>query len=280
MEFDIDNMHSLKRAIEEINSIKNVDEDDTKNKKKKKKKKKKDKDKDKDVVTINIADSFEVYEQYTSSRKFHIDNPGVHVVIKGNEKNISGVGRCRALVVRSSVEICKLNFRNCGRKNLHAGGAILLKGAAKLRIRNCYFENCRAKQGGSLFVDRDARVKSSQTVFASNFATLGGCIYALGHCIVRDSNMILNEAAKDGGCIYAASGSTVEVGAETIIEDSRAYHLGAGIYADRGSLTILGHHTFMNNKCLGKTSDDDSREEEDHIRRLGNDLYRDGEATT
>ena len=44
--------------------MKNVDEDGTKKKKKKK---------DKDIVTINIADSFEVYEQYTSSRKCHID---------------------------------------------------------------------------------------------------------------------------------------------------------------------------------------------------------------
>lgn len=80
---------------------------------------------------------------------------------------------------------------------------------AYLFIKDCYFLEGVAKQGGALFVEGNATVEIFKTTFQSNYARRkGGAIYGTGFNKIRiagRSKLLYNLAMEQGDDIYAAN---------------------------------------------------------------------------
>jgi len=110
--------------------------------------------------------------------------------------------------------------------------------------------NGNANIGGGIFVDDNATLTVSDSVFSGNTASgwgggvYGGAIHNRGALTVSGSTFS-DSSAGDGGGIYNAGGAVI-LNDSTFTDNSARWYLGGGIYNHWGSMTVEGC-TFSGN---------------------------------
>jgi len=134
---------------------------------------------------------------------------------------------------------------NCSRS-----GAFLLEHGSAI-IRSCNFlRNFADREGGALAVST-VELSLWNSSFVDNEATMGGACYFQSSCIVRGTNLLLdNNRAHtgDGGGIHLASRSRLRL-IKTVFRRNNAVQNGGALSAIGGTSMFLERIDFLNNSC-------------------------------
>lgn len=120
----------------------------------------------------------------------------------------------------------------------------------------CRFEYCRNlsgdftnKAGGTVFVNNFSKIKISDCLFYSNYATHGGAIFVTGANIqIQNSSFIQNSALYLGGALYF-TGSKPLISSCTLSNNSANEGYGGGIFLEASS-AILYNCLLANNRGI------------------------------
>ena len=139
------------------------------------------------------------------------------------------------------------------------GGAIMMTNGGKLNITRTLFINNTAARGGAISVATKVEVVIINCSFAANGATaLKGGAIELSHSDITfygQCNMTDNFAI-NGGAVYAASESVLNVNGELMINDNAANDSGGGINLYRSKLNCQINSTvkLLSNKAVNNKS--------------------------
>lgn len=129
-----------------------------------------------------------------------------------------------------------------------SGGAIWNNGT--LVLSTVTIQNCKADLGAGIFNTEGGTVSMSkdnnQTIFSQNTANVnGGAIFSNGSISLQHVNF-KNNTAPNGGAIYVAVKSVVEIGTGSFFTDNKASTQGGAIY-NGGTLKMKGSITANQN---------------------------------
>ena len=138
-----------------------------------------------------------------------------NLIIDGAGFTIDGSNQMRAFDIYggASVTLKNINFINCnanGRDHpcqQNRGGAIYSLGNAVTTVQNCSFTNCRAADGGVVYVG-SGTFNATHCEFIRNVATRGGVFYLPGNpnLMAIKGSAFINNTATTGNNAYLASG--------------------------------------------------------------------------
>lgn len=188
------------------------------------------------------------------------------ITIEGNGYTLSGDGRFRIFDVRAgtlTINNLTLADGNSGSSYNEQGGAIRLRGAARLVINDSTFRNNKAQYGGAIAPEGNStRLFINNSTFIGNTVELaGGAIYSSdgGAISIANSSFISNRAKRGdsfGGAISAENPISVDITNSTFIRNiaarGGAIHGGmtTSFFRSRVSLTLT-HLTMVDNAGWG-----------------------------
>lgn len=188
------------------------------------------------------------------------------ITIEGNGYTLSGAGRFRIFDVRAG----KLTINNLtladgetGPKHFQQGGAIRLRGSARVDINDSTFRNNMSLYGGAIAVnDKTTRLFINRSSFVGNEALeSGGAIYSMGggKISISNSSFVGNRTktgGSKGGAISAEDAIFVDISNSTFIGNvaviGGAIHGGSPTSFFRSTLNLtLTHVTMLENAGWG-----------------------------
>jgi filamentous hemagglutinin family protein len=142
----------------------------------------------------------------------------------------------------SAAELRIIDGTFTGNTSTRNGGAIDSLNGGLISIKNTSFSGNRAQlDGGAIFADQAVQLQLDRATFSNNEsqASSGGAIHARGDTTIRNSSLIGNTSATEGGAIFSTDsfgfGNLTIAGTE--IRSNTAATEGGGVYAD-GTLSI------------------------------------------
>ncbi len=134
------------------------------------------------------------------------------------------------------------------------GGFISAEDKATVSVYACRFENCKAKNGGAIYISSDkteSEYSGGLTVknckFTGCTAENGGAIFSVGKLSILGCDFVKNEASQNGGAI-AVNGGSAEL-TDVLADESKAVNGGA--LHNAGVVTIVNFYMNKNQAVSG-----------------------------
>jgi predicted outer membrane repeat protein len=153
-----------------------------------------------------------------------------------NRANVDG----GALAAYGAISITNSSFFTS--ESVGLGGAVWA--GSTVRVIDSLFDHSRGPSGGCLYAAGRTVIKNSTLRQCSAYAGAGGAIHGLGHVHVMDNSRIERSSARSGGGLYATE---LRVDSDSTIVDNYAQISGGGAY-------VMDRADILDSNWLSNTS--------------------------